>query len=86
MKSSERQDASRCNPLGPSDYFPWLRKWAFIRLKGTAFGNVPLNVELKLEVWDSPTKPPPDQYPDDVAKRMVEEFTAKAPSKSRNST
>ena len=42
--------------VGPSDYVPWLtdRKWAHIRLEGTAFGGVPLNVELKLEVWDSP--------------------------------
>jgi len=42
--------------VGPSDYVPWLtdRKWAYIRLEGTTFGNVPLNVEMKLEVWDSP--------------------------------
>jgi myo-inositol-1-phosphate synthase len=42
--------------VGPSDYVPWLtdRKWAFIRLEGSSFGDVPLNVELKLEVWDSP--------------------------------
>lgn len=42
--------------IGPSDYVPWLtdRKWAHIRLEGRAFGDVPLNVELKLEVWDSP--------------------------------
>ncbi len=42
--------------IGPSDYVPWLedRKWAHIRLEGTEFGNVPLTVELKLEVWDSP--------------------------------
>ncbi|MBX5442792.1 MAG: inositol-3-phosphate synthase [Solirubrobacteraceae bacterium] len=42
--------------IGPSDYIPWLtdRKWAHIRLEGKAFGDVPLNVELKLEVWDSP--------------------------------
>ncbi len=42
--------------VGPSDYVPWLtdRKWAYIRIEGTTFGNVPLNVELKLEVWDSP--------------------------------
>ncbi len=42
--------------VGPSDYVPWLtdRKWAYIRLEGSAFGGVPLNVELKLEVWDSP--------------------------------
>jgi myo-inositol-1-phosphate synthase len=42
--------------IGPSDYVAWLsdRKWAYIRLEGTTFGDVPLNVELKLEVWDSP--------------------------------
>jgi myo-inositol-1-phosphate synthase len=42
--------------IGPSDYVPWLqdRKWAHIRLEGRAFGDVPLNIELKLEVWDSP--------------------------------
>jgi myo-inositol-1-phosphate synthase len=42
--------------IGPSDYVPWLtdRKWAHIRLEGTGFGNVPINIELKLEVWDSP--------------------------------
>ncbi len=42
--------------IGPSDYVPWLtdRKWAHIRLEGSAFGDVPLNIELKLEVWDSP--------------------------------
>src|SRR6478609_1436097 len=42
--------------VGPSDYVPWLtdRKWAYIRMEGKAFGDVPLNVELKLEVWDSP--------------------------------
>lgn len=42
--------------VGPSDHVPWLtdRKWAYIRLEGRAFGNVPLNLELKLEVWDSP--------------------------------
>src|SRR6187401_294059 len=42
--------------VGPSDYVPWLtdRKWAFIRMEGTSFGDVPLNLELKLEVWDSP--------------------------------
>ncbi len=42
--------------VGPSDYVPWLsdRKWAYIRLEGTTFGNVPLNMEVKLEVWDSP--------------------------------
>src|SRR5437762_2235887 len=42
--------------VGPSDYVPWLtdRKWAYIRMEGSAFGDVPLNCELKLEVWDSP--------------------------------
>ena len=42
--------------VGPSDHVPWLtdRKCAYIRMEGTAFGGVPLNVELKLEVWDSP--------------------------------
>jgi myo-inositol-1-phosphate synthase len=42
--------------VGPSDHVPWLtdRKWAYIRMEGSAFGNVPLNLELKLEVWDSP--------------------------------
>ncbi len=94
--------------IGPSDYVSWLtdRKWAYIRLEGTTFGNVPLNIELKLEVWDSPNsagvvidaircaklaldrriggalegpsayfmKSPPKQYPDDIAKKMVEKF------------
>jgi myo-inositol-1-phosphate synthase len=42
--------------VGPSDHVPWLtdRKWAYIRVEGTTFGGVPLNAELKLEVWDSP--------------------------------
>jgi myo-inositol-1-phosphate synthase len=42
--------------VGPSDYVPWLtdRKWAYIRMEGSSFGDVPLNLELKLEVWDSP--------------------------------
>jgi myo-inositol-1-phosphate synthase len=42
--------------IGPSDHVPWLgdRKWAMIRMEGTTFGGVPLNLELKLEVWDSP--------------------------------
>jgi myo-inositol-1-phosphate synthase len=42
--------------VGPSDYVPWLadRKWCYIRMEGTTFGNVPINCELKLEVWDSP--------------------------------
>ncbi len=42
--------------VGPSDYVPWLtdRKWCYIRMEGTTFGEVPLNAEVKLEVWDSP--------------------------------
>ena len=42
--------------IGPSDFVPWLsdRKWAYIRMEGRSFGDVPLNIELKLEVWDSP--------------------------------
>jgi len=42
--------------IGPSDYVPWMtdRKWCYIRMEGTTFGDVPLNCELKLEVWDSP--------------------------------
>ncbi len=42
--------------IGPSDYVEWLddRKWAYIRMEGTTFGNVPLNIEFKMEVWDSP--------------------------------
>jgi len=94
--------------IGPSDYVPWLqdRKWAYIRLEGTTFGNIPLNLELKLEVWDSPNsagvaidaircaklgldrglsgalkapsayfmKSPPEQYLDNVARRMLEDF------------
>ena len=97
--------------VGPSDYVPWLtdRKWAYIRLEGTTFGDVPLNIELKLEVWDSPNsagvvidavrcaklalerkakgalvapssyfmKSPPQQFPDDQAREMVEEFIRK---------
>jgi myo-inositol-1-phosphate synthase len=44
--------------VGPSDYVPWLtdRKWCHIRMEGRAFGNVPLYLELKLEVWDSPNR------------------------------
>jgi len=94
--------------IGPSDYVPWLtdRKWAHIRLEGESFGNVPLTIEAKLEVWDSPNsagividavrlcklalnngeggpliapssylmKSPPEQYPDPVARDMVEGF------------
>jgi myo-inositol-1-phosphate synthase len=97
--------------IGPSDYVEWLddRKWAYIRMEGRTFGDVPLNVEMKLEVWDSPNsagviidavrcaklgldnglsgalvapssyfkKSPPIQYPDDVARQMVEDFIAK---------
>jgi myo-inositol-1-phosphate synthase len=42
--------------IGPSDHVPWLddRKWAYVRLEGRAFGDVPLSLEYKLEVWDSP--------------------------------
>ncbi len=48
--------AERDVHIGPSDHVPWLtdRKWAYIRIEGTAFGDVPLNAEVKLEVWDSP--------------------------------
>ena len=97
--------------IGPSDYVEWLddRKWAYIRLEGRTFGDVPLNCELKLEVWDSPNsagviidavrcaklaldnglsgamiapsayfkKSPPEQYPDDVARLMVEDYITK---------
>jgi len=47
---------SRNVHIGPSDYVAWLddRKWAYVRLEGSAFGEVPLNLEYKLEVWDSP--------------------------------
>jgi len=47
--------AENCH-IGPSDYVPWLtdRKWAYIRMEGRTFGDVPLNCEMKLEVWDSP--------------------------------
>lgn len=47
--------ADNCH-IGPSDYVPWLtdRKWAYIRLEGRTFGDVPLNIEMKMEVWDSP--------------------------------
>ncbi len=96
--------------VGPSDYVPWLtdRKWCYIRMEGTTFGNVPLNLECKLEVWDSPNsagvvidavrcaklaldrgvsgpimgpsayfmKTPPQQYTDDVARQMTEDFIA----------
>jgi myo-inositol-1-phosphate synthase len=96
--------------IGPSDHVPWLedRKWAYIRMEGRNFGDVPLNVELKLEVWDSPNsagviidavrcckvaqdrgiggpleaasayfmKSPAQQFHDDDAHKMVEEFIA----------
>ena len=57
VKSQLKADIGADNiHIGPSDYVPWLsdRKWAYIRLEGRSFGDVPLNVELKLEVWDSP--------------------------------
>ncbi len=94
--------------ISPSDYVPWLtdRKWAYMRLEGEGFGGAPINIELKLEVWDSPNsagvvidairatklaldrgiggalygvsayfmKSPPEQYPDHIARDMVEEF------------
>lgn len=94
--------------IGPSDYVPWLKdkKLAFVRLEGKKFGDVPMNIELRLEVEDSPNsggvmvdaircaklalhrkisgalispsayfmKHPPQQFPDSVAKEMVEEF------------
>jgi myo-inositol-1-phosphate synthase len=51
-----KQMAARDVHIGPSDYVGWLddRKWAYVRLEGKAFGDVPLNLEYKLEVWDSP--------------------------------
>jgi len=94
--------------IGPSDYVSWLqdRKWAYIRMEGAGFGDQPINIELKLEVWDSPNsagvvidaircakialdrgvggvleapsayfmKSPPIQYPDSIARQMLEEF------------
>ncbi|MGH3263091.1 MAG: inositol-3-phosphate synthase, partial [Trebonia sp.] len=52
----DRDLGARNVHIGPSDYVAWLddRKWAFIRLEGKTFGDVPLNLEYKLEVWDSP--------------------------------
>ena len=52
----DRDIEARNVHIGPSDYVAWLddRKWAFVRLEGKAFGDVPLNLEYKLEVWDSP--------------------------------
>ncbi|MGZ4131112.1 MAG: inositol-3-phosphate synthase, partial [Actinomycetota bacterium] len=57
VQSQLRRELDKKNiHIGPSDYVPWLedRKWAQIRLEGQAFGDVPLVIELKLEVWDSP--------------------------------
>jgi myo-inositol-1-phosphate synthase len=57
VQSQLRENLDKENiHIGPSDHVPWLkdRKWAQIRLEGTSFGEVPLTVELKLEVWDSP--------------------------------
>src|ERR1700689_1497683 len=52
----DRDLGARNVHIGPSDHVPWLhdRKWAYIRMEGRNFGDVPLNLELKLEVWDSP--------------------------------
>jgi len=52
----DRDMGKRNVHIGPSDYVPWLddRKWAYVRLEGRAFGEVPLSLEYKLEVWDSP--------------------------------
>jgi myo-inositol-1-phosphate synthase len=52
----DREMGKRNVHIGPSDYVAWLddRKWAYVRLEGRAFGDVPLNLEYKLEVWDSP--------------------------------
>ncbi|HEX6232700.1 MAG TPA: inositol-3-phosphate synthase [Jiangellaceae bacterium] len=94
--------------IGPSDFVAWLddRKWAFVRLEGRNFGDAPVSLEYKLEVWDSPNsagiiidairaakiakdrgiggpilsassyfmKSPPEQYPDDVCRDLVEKF------------
>ena len=57
VQSQLRRELDKENiHIGPSDHVPWLedRKWAQIRLEGQAFGDVPLNIEMKLEVWDSP--------------------------------
>ena len=56
-RSVDRRHGQAQRPHRPqSDYVPWLddRKWAYVRLEGSAFGDVPLNLEYKLEVWDSP--------------------------------
>ncbi len=52
----EHELGARNVHIGPSDYIAWLddRKWAYVRMEGRAFGNVPINMEYKLEVWDSP--------------------------------
>lgn len=54
-RMGERLEADNVH-VGPSDFVPWLadRKWAYIRMEGTGFGGAPLNIEVKLEVWDSP--------------------------------
>ena len=57
VTSQVEHDMGKSNVhIGPSDYVSWLddRKWAYVRLEGRAFGDVPLNLEYKLEVWDSP--------------------------------
>ncbi len=57
VTSQVERDMGKSNVhIGPSDYVAWLddRKWAYVRLEGRAFGDVPLNLEYKLEVWDSP--------------------------------
>ncbi|HUZ18970.1 MAG TPA: inositol-3-phosphate synthase [Acidimicrobiales bacterium] len=108
----DRGIAAESVHIGPSDHVAWLedRKWAYIRLEGRNFGDVPLNVELKLEVWDSPNsagviidavrcarigldrglggpllgpsayfmKSPPQQFRDEDAHRMIEEFASGA--------
>ena len=106
----EHQMAEGSVHIGPSDYVPWLhdRKWCYVRMEGTGFGEVPLNIEAKLEVWDSPNsagvvidairccklaldrgvsgaltgpsayfmKSPPQQFTDEQAHVMTEEFIA----------
>jgi myo-inositol-1-phosphate synthase len=96
--------------IGPSDHVPWLqdRKWCYVRVEGRVFGGAPINLEVKLEVWDSPNsagvvvdaircakvaldrgiggavigpsayfmKSPPEQYTDNAARDMVEDFIA----------
>ena len=56
LATSSHDLGARNVHIGPSDYVAWLddRKWAYVRLEGRAFGDVPLNLEYKLEVWDSP--------------------------------